>query len=126
MNNEEARRAIADGTGIPENLLSGDTVKNIIKQARDLLAYRGTDPTPAESTRESFAQFINASLGIDGPQSSLNPFAFLDDFERKEFPSYPDTKDPGTVPTNSAPQNKTRDQFAGWFDDQLSNPTGWH
>ncbi len=63
----EVKKYISDKTGIPVNLLNGDTVEENISRAAALLMFRDENiekPIKIKSNEEQFMDWVNESLGI--------------------------------------------------------------
>lgn len=96
MTLEELKAEIEKRTGIPAALLTGETLKENLDQARQLLDMRAEQP---KSNREAFAAWLN---GEDDPLDGILPAPIPDGGEAH-------------VPDGG---RNVRDQFAEWFIDQ--------
>ena len=112
---EELKQEIERLTGVPANLLTGETAEENINQAEALLAYkRRLEASRPKSTKEQFGEWFNAQLGRDSLQDGTNDTtAAIRWGEAETVPLYPDTKDGGTKSLGLAPDDRPNwEQFA--------------
>ena len=70
MTLEDYKQIIVTRTGIPSDLLTGETVEENIAQAKALLAYkRGCEQNKIQNTREQFKEWAELQMGIE-PQNT--------------------------------------------------------
>ena len=128
MNIDELKQEIEDYTGIPANMLNGETAEENIAQAKALLAYKREAANSDKSPREQFADWFNAREGTGTPDLAGKALADIEERIRVENGGYPIVKDAGQisrVPTGTG----AREQFAQWAQDKMAwNPRtkdGW-
>lgn len=115
MNNDEFKSHIASKTGIPEELLTGETPEENLSLAASLLAFkRDSASTPHKSTSQQFADWVNSQTGEE-PQSEIS--AVLSDLREaaNAAPStYPNVQDGGEI-VGLPDKQSARDLFVEWF-----------
>ena len=115
MSIEELKQIIEQRTGVPASLLTGETAEENIAQAKAILAYKrdlGTQ-TP-RTTRDQFAEWLNASQGKEAQDTAGAALAEIEDAARMEAGGYPAVQDSGEAAGLPDPR-PARDQFAEWF-----------
>ena len=119
---EEVRSEIAK-SGIPESLLTGETIEEVIAQAKALLAWSSetgglldADRRPAKTTREMFSEWAASRLGRADPQQ---PAPDLDALQQEALQLYPETGDGGEAPAPYEPRDKY-EEFADWVAQSLN------
>lgn len=113
LNLDEVKAEIEERTGVPGSLLNGESVEELVAQAKALYAYK-RDNAPAsapKSTKEQFAEWMNARDG-NSPQDQVREA--LADIERRSLESYPSLNDGGEA-LNMPDGRSTVEQFSEWF-----------
>lgn len=126
MNTEELKQTINNKTGIPINLLTGSTEKEIIEQAKSLLEYRATTEQKQQtkgSTSEQFARWLS---GSDEGQEEQIKNKVAEDIRSiiDDVWGYPSLSDKETQIKESDIQGATtQEKFENWFKAKTSyNP----
>lgn len=115
MNTEELKQTIETQTGIPANLLNGETIEETIAHAKALLAYkREADAERPKTTAEQFAEWMNTRNGIEQPDIAGEALARIEEQARVEAGGYPILRDGGSVNNNLGDGRTVREQFAEW------------
>lgn len=126
MNHDELKQTIENQTGIPVNILSGETDDEIINYAKNLIALKNDfDSKRTKSAREQFSEMMTFET------SDQN--AILEEIReqsRIDSGGYPRLHDGGCVNVNVGDHRTPREQFAKWADkkmsyDPLMRPGGW-
>lgn len=131
MNIDELKTVIEQGTGIPASLLTGETAEENIAQAKALLAYRReSEASRPKSTREQFKEWLNASQGIEEPDTAGAALEEIQEALRVEAGGYPRVPDGGEPAGRLPDPRPAREQFAEWFAgksafDPRKDPEGW-
>lgn len=131
MNIDELKTAIEQGTGIPASLLTGETEEENIAQAKAFLAYkRESEATRPKSTREQFKEWLNASQGIEEPDTAGAALEEIQEALRVEAGGYPKVPDGGTPAGDFPDPRPAREQFAEYFGqiaafDPFKDMNGW-
>ena len=109
----ELKKIAAEKTGVPANLIKGETTEEIAASAFALAKFRNeySEKTDAEKraeyenmpTRERFAKWFN---GEEPAEPAAEP--------APTPPAYPNVRDGGT-PQNIEYRRDPRDAFAEWF-----------
>lgn len=116
MNIDELKTAIEQGTGIPASLLTGETEEENIAQAKAFLAYkRESEATRPKSTREQFKEWLNASQGIEEPDTAGAALEEIQEALRVEAGGYPKVPDGGTPAGDFPDPRPNREKFAEWL-----------
>lgn len=114
MNNDEFKSHIASKTGIPEELLTGETPEENLSLAASLLAFkRDNVDAPRKSTSQQFADWVNSQTGEE-PQSEIS--AVLSDLREAvnaARPTYPNIADGGEIANIPDPRT-SREKFEEW------------
>ncbi len=127
---DELKTIIEQKTGIPTDLLSGETAEDIISSARALLDLKRREEMKREKpTREQFAEWFSAVQGeeLSDPESiALEKIA---EVVRSDNGGYPMPRDGGDV-TDLPDMRPTREKFREWFEDKTAfdprkNRDGW-
>lgn len=133
---EQIREVVSKETGIPADILTGETQEEIIAQARAILnlkqsqadaqaqeAQDDQQPTQPKTTAQQFAEWAAAALGEqtvedNGLARTLDAMAQ----EAEQAQGYAPLRNPGepTAPAPTPPS--TAEQFSEWT--RLSGP-GW-
>lgn len=124
------KQEISEATGIPAELLTGDTAEENIARAKALLAYRSeAEATRRKEPREQFAEWMNAQgIGEEAPDRSA-ALDVIAEQARVEAGGYPKIQDAGEVANMPDPRT-AKEQFTEWIADRMSwNPRkragGW-
>lgn len=131
MNIDELKTAIEQGTGIPASLLTGETEEENIAQAKAFLAYkRESEAARPKSTREQFKEWLNASQGIEEPDTAGAALEEIQEALRVEAGGYPRVPDAGEPAGRLPDPRPTREQFAEYFGsvaafDPFKGQDGW-
>lgn len=131
MTLEELKQEIAERTGVPALLLTGETAEENIAQAKALLAYKRdaeADTQRPRSTTEQFTDWLTARDGIEQPDTAGQALADIEEQARVEAGGYPMTRDAGEA--NYTPSKNTKEQFAEWVSgrtafDPFKTADGW-
>lgn len=128
MNNQELRSYIEQQTGVPADLLTGQTQKEILQQARDFLDLQRNQLQENKTTRELFAEWANTpaqEMERTEGQTARDLFiAWMNGPEeeeaRPEPPAYPELKDgqPENMPSVNRPIREI-------FEESFSDPGTW-
>lgn len=101
----ELKKVAAEKTGVPANLIKGETTEEIAASAIALAAYK-RDSYEAKPTREKFADWLNGDVPAEvAPDPIPTP------------PAYPNVPDGGTPQNIDYGPRDPRDAFAEWFGD---------
>lgn len=124
MTNEELKAMIVQRTGVPAELLTGETSEELVTRAREVIKWRAEqraqEKQDPKDTREQFAAWMNSQLGRDDEARAADPaLAALDEI-RESMLSYPALKDGGEI--SLGPELSPKEQFEAWVADQLA----WH
>lgn len=124
MNIDDLKREIEQRAGIPVDLLTGQTSREVLNRANKLLEYkeRAQQIEPKE-TREVFGAWFTNLYGTKKPDPAREAIAALEDAERNEAGIYPATKDGGDPYINGkeAPDPRpNHEQFAEWLKNKLT------
>lgn len=130
MTNEDIKQEIAQRTGIPATLLTGETPEENIVRAKALLAFkRSNTPEQPKSNREQFAAWFREASGQD-PQEDGNMQALKAYEEELRIANggYPQLKNAGEGPGMQNGQT-SKEAFQQWLWDRSAfNPKkqdGW-
>jgi len=126
MELDELKQLISDKTGIPKDMLTGETAEENVARAKALLAYKKEqkqDSREPKSTREQFKEWCERTQ-LDVPQQE-DPIhaalAGLEEVERLHVQAYPEVKDGGGVMYDG---RSTRDKFEDWLLPRLGMGAG--
>ena len=112
---EELKANIEKQTGVPACLLTGETAEENIAQAKALLAYkREAEAQKPKTTKEQFAEWMNARTGASLPDRPAAALAQIEEQARLEAGGYPILKDGGSAGLNLGEYGSTKKQFAEW------------
>ena len=121
MTTEELKQEIAQRTGVPAVLLTGETAEENIAQAKALLAYkREADAQRPKSTAEQFSDWMKAQEGTDQPDTAGEALARIEEQARIDAGGYPSLQDGGSVNVNLGDGRSTREQFTDWLADRTA------
>lgn len=99
---EELKRAASEKSGVPAELIQGETPEEIAAHAAALAAYK-VERYREKPTREKFAAWLNGTIPEEPAGTA------------EETTAYPTVKDAGE--TKVAYKEDTRKQFEEWFKD---------
>lgn len=133
MTIDEIKREIELRTGVPAEMLTGETAEELVAHSRALLAYRReTEEKAPLDAKEQFIQWMNERTGQ--PQEET-PEQRLDDFAeelRVEAGGYPRIPDGGAAGLNigSSDHLSAKERFSQWlYGESAFNPfkgsDGW-
>ncbi len=110
MTNEELKQEIVQRTGIPADLLTGETAEENIVRAKALIKFaKDRTPEQPKSTRESFAAWFNEVQGTEQEDNRMQAITDLENSMR----SYPVLTDGGEAQGMNA--RPAKESFAEWF-----------
>lgn len=133
MTTEEVKQEIAQSTGIPVTLLTGETAEENIAQAKALLAYkREHEAQRTKTTSEQFSDWLDkrgadlgsleAGRGIQNQDTAGQALAEIEKQARLDAGGYPTVQE-GSADNADIDGGSTKDHFADWIGRQLSyNP----
>lgn len=109
----DVKQEISDATGIPAELLTGDTPEENIARAKALLAYR-SEATRPQTPAEQFAEWADKSgIWPKAPEGSAALDAIAERIRAEAGRGYPEIKDAGEAP--DVPKRGTpEEQFTEW------------
>ena len=116
MTIDEIKNEISTFTGIPVELLTGETAEETIARAKDLLAYKQEEQSEAEVTptgtpKEQFSAWISAKMGIEMPHVEPEP----------KITGYPQVRDAGEVDLGDT--RSAKEKFMEWIQEKMAfNP----
>ena len=95
MTTDELKNLISQNTGIPAEMLTGETPEENITRARQLLAFKRDNSTQAPADPgEQFASWIRSQTGepeeVTTPETALNEIAEQVRVEAGGYPRIPD------------------------------------
>lgn len=146
MTIEELKQTIAQRTGVPVSLLTGETIEENIAQAKALLAYKKESERQRPKTAsEQFAAWAGEqmeekqqrtaeALGLQYTRPEKDPagaaLAEIEEALRVAGGGYPVVRDGGQIDTSTMPDLRpAREQFADWINQQTAfdpfNHNGW-
>ena len=113
MTNEEIKNEISTYTGVPVELLTGETAEENIARAKLLLAYKQDAQSESKNAqtgtpKEQFTEWISGMMGIEKPYEEPAP----------ETPEYPQVRDAGEVYLGDT--TTAREKFTEWIQDKLA------
>lgn len=125
MTLEEIKTEISNRTGIPAELLTGETAEENIAKAKALLAYKRECSIKKEdgqpkSTKQQFANWMQTNYGTEEqPKQDAETQALIDlENSLKAFPSIHDS----TITADNIPNQKSAaEQFGEWAKNQFSS-----
>lgn len=116
MSIDDLKQEIAQRTGVPVILLTGETAEENIAQAKAFLAYkREYEQQRPKSNSEKFEKWAAAELGEEEPQDTASAaLAEIEEAVRLDAGGFPRVTDGGEV-MGLADARPARDQFAEWI-----------
>lgn len=121
MTTEELKQEIAQRTGVPVVLLTGENAEENIAQAKALLAYkREHEAQQPKSHAEQFKTWFNEQYGIEEQDEAGAALAEIEEQARLDAGGYPSVHDGGSVNVNLGDGRSTREQFADWLGQQTA------
>lgn len=131
MTIEEVKQTISEQTGIPVNLLTGETIEDNIARAKALILYRQEKAQEQQplGIRQQFAKCVNDAFGTDQGEAAASELQALTDLESSLL-GVPKVQDGGSLTADQEPdQRTTAEKFADWVGKQLEynpfNEGGW-
>lgn len=116
MELNELKDQIEYKTGIPSDLLTGNTADEILSRAKSLLAYRESQYSDRnKSNKEHFADWLNAEdPELDVPHNDYAAaLAQIEERYRIESGGYPKIGDNGSVDLGE--HQTAKESFSDWF-----------
>ena len=129
MTLEDFKQIVSDRTGIPANLLNGETAEETIAHAKALMAYKkNAEATRQKTPREQFAEWLQAQEG--GQPEEVDPIAQIEEDLRIASGGYPIVRDGGSANVNLGDGRSPQEQFSEWIGkqfafDQFKSSDGW-
>lgn len=136
MTTEEVKQEIAQSTGIPVTLLTGETVEENIAQAKAILAYKREHETQqAKTTQEQFSDWLGGRLeGINKQRAAIlgleytppekdtagAALAEVEKQARLDAGGYPTVQDGSADNADIGDGGSTKDHFEDWIGRQLA------
>lgn len=121
MTTEEVKQEIAQSTGIPVTLLTGETAEENIAQAKALLAYkREHEAQQPKSHAEHFKAWFNEQHGIEEQDEAGAALAEIEKQARLDAGGYPTVQDGSADNADIGDGGSTKEHFADWIGRQLS------
>ncbi len=136
MTTEELKQEIAQRTGIPAALLTGETAEENIAQAKAILAYkREHEAQRPKTAQEQFSDWLGDQLEARDRQTAatfgLNytppakdaagaALAEIEEQARLDAGGYPSVHDGGSVNVNLGDTRSAKEQFADWLADRTA------
>lgn len=136
MTTEELKQEIAQRTGVPAVLLTGETAEENIAQAKALLAYkREHEAQRPKTAQEQFSDWLGAQVEERDRQTAAAfglqytppvkdaagaALAEIEEQARLDAGGYPSLQDGGSVNVNLGDGRSTREQFADWLADRTA------
>ena len=119
---QEVKNRLSERTGIPVNLLKGETLEELVAECKALLLYkREHEAAKPKTTAEQFAEWAQKCYG-EGGEVEDNIAANVDAFAleiRRDIMGEPIVRDGGEV-TGLPTSRSTAEQFAEWFEDKTA------
>lgn len=146
MTTEEVKQEIAQSTGIPVTLLTGETAEENIAQAKALLAYKREHETQqTKTTKEQFSDWLGgrlegmnkqraATLGLEyTPPEKDTAGAALAEIEKQarlDAGGYPTVQEGSIDNIDTGDGGSTKEHFADWIGrrlayDPFNDAGGW-
>lgn len=131
MKNDEIKNLISEKTGVPAEMLTGETAEENLEKARALLSWYKENKEAAPDPREQFASWIREQTGqpeAETPEAALDVIA---EAVRIDNGGYPNVNcGPGNVYLDNSDPRPPAEQFREWFYnkssfDPFSSPGGW-
>ncbi len=133
MTTDDIKKEIAQRTGIPEAMLSGDTAEDLISYSKALLAYKRENTEQAHlNSRELFDNWLREQTGEPQPETLEQKLDVFAEDLRLEAGGYPRVSDGGTAGINigNTDNLSTLERFKKWLDgesafDPFKETDGW-
>lgn len=121
MTIEELKQEIAQRTGVPVVLLTGETAEENIAQAKAFLAYkREYQAQQPKNHAEQFKAWFNEQYGIEEQDEAGAALAEIEEQARLDAGGYPYLQDGGSVNVNLGDTRSAKEQFAEWLEQQTA------
>lgn len=119
MTIEELKETISKRTGMPVNILSGETEEEVFSRAKSILDFQQKDGQQPKPTNEQFSDYMH-DIGFAEGERTKAPAEVLSDIEIELHPPYPQVSDGGEVAI--PPTSKTnKELFSDFFVNQYGN-----
>ena len=120
MTTDELKNLISQNTGIPAEMLTGETPEENITRARQLLAFKRDNSTQAaEDPGELFANWIRSQTGelekVKTPEAALNEIAEQVRIDNGGYPIIPDGGASNITGFTGQDARPTEEIFKEWF-----------
>ena len=134
MTNEEIKNLITEKTGVPAEMLTGETAEENLERARALLSWRRENKEAAPpDPREEFASWIRSQTGQpeETPEAALDVIAETVRIDNGGYPKAPDGGTSHLYPGSQLFNTYSpEEQFNNWFYeksafDPSASPDGW-
>lgn len=115
MTLEELKQSISDKTGVPVNLLTGETAEENIARAKAILAFK-REQKP-KTTAEQFAEWLRGGNTDQDTASQA-----LADLETEVLHPYPAVRDGGSIYSSGIPiqeEKSAAQKFSEWLNCQI-------
>lgn len=120
MTLDEVKSAVEARTGVPADLLTGETIEENIARAKAILAYkRGCEQQRPKTTAEQFTRWMQETRGEESTDEATLALTALEE----DLAEYPIIRDSGTPYANGVgiPDHRsTKEQFADFMAAQLA------
>ncbi len=132
MTTEELKNLISQNTGVPAEMLTGETPEENITRARQLLAFKTDNST--QDPGEQFASWIRYQTGdleeVNNPEAALNEIAEQVRIEAGGYPRIPDGGASNITGFTGQDTRSTEEAFNEWFYnasafDPFAGDDGW-
>lgn len=136
MTLEELKQEIAQRTGVPAVLLTGETTEENIAQAKAILAYkREHEAQRPKTAQEQFSDWLGGKLEERDRQTAAmfginyippakdeagTALTQIEEQTRLDAGGYPSLRDGGSVNVNLGETRSAKEQFADWLADQTA------
>lgn len=112
MTLDEMRQEISRRTGVPAEILTGETAEEQIAQAKAMLAYKKESGGAVKKTEaEQFREWFNTVTG-NGSASSEDPFIGLEQELKQPYPTIQDASASDPLPKA---EDSVAESFANWL-----------
>lgn len=115
MNTEEFKQEIAEKTGLPITLLTGETVEENIAQAKAILAFkREQDLQRLKTNSEKFAELFNQIRGVEAQDGTGAALAQIEEQARLSKSGYSFLQNNNNANTGNT--KPVKEQFADYME----------
>lgn len=116
---EKVKDRISEKTGVPVDLLNGETVEENIVRAKTLLALKQKNEAERPKTvAEEFSAWMKSEFGLGEPDEKKDVLSTLESDIMTEFfgIGYPSIRDAGELDSNTLSDGgSAKEQFSNWF-----------